>query len=534
MSLFSITFIIFLIMVLALYFAVPPKIQWVCLLFASYVFYMWADPEIVLYLLFTTISTFLIGLWLERIHNAYLQALDTDAGHKQKKEVKKQFTHKKRIVLAIGIVANFAVLGIVKYGNFAISGLNAVLQLFDSTNKIAYVNFLLPMGISFYTFQSVGYLIDVYRGKIKADRNLFQYALFVSYFPQIIQGPISRYHELAHQLYEAHTFDYKRAKFGAQRILWGFIKKLVIAERIAVIVDLVFNNFYTGELYNFYGFTVFMAVLLYGFQIYADFSGGIDIVCGVSEILGIQLTENFRRPFMAKSVSEFWQRWHMTLGSWMRDYVFYPLALSKPFNNLGKKIRKTGNQYAAKVIPTCLASFIVFTLIGIWHGANWKYFVFGLYSAFFVSTATLFEPFYAKARKFFRVDVNRFDFRCFQTLRTVFLVTIGRYFSRAQSLGQAVDMLVATFSKWNPWVFFDSSFYNMGLDRADFTVMVLSIVLLLLVDYVQERGVDIREKLSQQGIVFRWIVYFAAFILLLVFGKYGPGYDASNFIYQGF
>ena len=529
MSLFSITFILFLMVTAAVYFSVPKKLQWGILLAASYAFYMWPDPRIAGYLLCATAITYLVGRWLQKENDR--QADEILAKKTGKKEIKKRYTKRKRKILAVGLTAVFAILAVVKYSNFVIENINSLMASSDAGFRLGFWQIALPLGISFYTFQSAGYLIDVYRGKVTADRNFFRYALFVSYFPQIIQGPIGRHKHLAHQLFEEHSFEYRRVKFGAQRILWGFIKKMVIADRIAVIVDQVFGHFYDN---GYAGVTVFLAVFLYSVQIYADFSGGMDIVCGVSQIFGIELAENFKRPFLAKSVSEFWQRWHITLGAWMRDYLFYPLALSAPFAKMGKKLRKVFGTYAGKVFPTCLASFIVFVLIGLWHGANWKYVVYGLYSAVFVSTGTLLEPLYARLRRLFHADPEKFSFRTFQILRTVFLVTVGRYFSRAESLPQALDMLRATFSVRNPWVLFDGSLLELGLDPKNFTLMILLIVFLFVIDLFAEKGVHYRECLERQGIVFRWIVYILAVFALLIFGMYGPGYDSASFIYQGF
>lgn len=541
MSLFSFAFLVFLSILFVVYFCIPKKYQWICLLLASYIFYAFAGLKLIIFLIFSTAVTFTGGILLSRMNNSYQDKLDTlkatktDGLATAKAELKTVFTKKKRLILAIALVMNFGVLFVVKYADFVIGNLNDLFTLIKFDNQISFLNIALPLGISFYTFQSSGYLIDVYRGKFKADKNIFKYALFVSYFPQIIQGPIGRYHELAAQLYVSHHFDYQRIKFGLQRMLWGYIKKMVIADRIAVLVNEVFQN-YSANGYK--GFIIFLSVLLYGIQIYADFSGGMDIVLGVSEILGIKLAENFKRPFMAKSVAEFWQRWHITLGAWMRDYLFYPLALSKPFNNMSKALRKHGGRYVAKVLPTCLASFIVFVLIGVWHGSSWKYVIYGLYQAFFVSTATLFEPLYEKLRKFFHVSPQRFSWRCFQTLRTIFIVTIGRYLSRAGSFMTAVSMLGATVSTFNPWVFTDGSLYNLGLDEKNFRLMIVLIIGLFVIDFIQERlhkqEISLREVIARQGIVFRWLVYLAAIFILIIFGVYGPGIMTGNFIYQGF
>ena len=537
MSLFSFAFLLFLLVVMVLYFCLPAKVRWVVLLIASYVFYMASGWTFTIFLVLVTVATFLAGRWLSKLNHActqtiqQLQPAEGQALSALKKETKARYTKKKRRVLALALIGIFGILFVIKYADFVIGNLNGLLELVKFDGQINFLNIALPLGISFFTFQSAGYLIDVYRGKVEADNNILKYALFVSYFPQIIQGPIGRYDKLAHQLYEPHSFDYTRVKFGMQRMLWGFFKKMVIADRVSVVVNDIFANYQTN---HYTGFIIFLGALLYSIQIYADFSAGMDIVIGISESLGITLTENFRRPFIAKSVAEFWQRWHITLGAWMRDYLFYPLALSKPFNNMSKRLRKLGSNYAAKVLPTCLASFIVFVLIGLWHGASWKYVVYGLYQAFFVSTGTLFEPFYAKCRRFFRIKPERFSWRCFQVLRTIFIVTVGRYLSRAVSFMTAYRMYKATLAEWNPWVLFDGTLYKLGLDQKNFQFMILMIVFLFFIGFLQEKGIHLRERIARQGIVVRWTIYFAAIFGLIIFGMYGDGFETANFIYQGF
>lgn len=503
--------------------------QWCILLTASYLFYAFAGIKVMFFLLFTTFTTWYGALKIDQVL-AEQKELSKGKSVDEKKLIKQQAIKKKRRILALILVLNIGILVIVKYTNFFIANVNQVLIKY-SYQPVAAVDFLLPLGISFYTFQSAGYLIDVYRGKYAADKNLFKFALFVSYFPQIIQGPISRHDQLANQLYTGHSFDYDRVKFGAQRMLWGYFKKLVIADRIAVFSNEVFANYGTN---NYTGFVVFIGVLLYNIQIYSDFSGGMDIVCGVSQIFGVDLVENFRRPFMARSVAEFWQRWHITLGAWMRDYLFYPLALSKTFGKMSKKLRKICGTYVAKVLPTCLASFIVFLIVGIWHGAAWKYIAYGLYQATFVSTATLLEPLYQKCRTFFRINVTCLSWKLFQVCRTILLVTIGRYFSRGDSFTAAVEMLKATISEWNIWVLFDGSLFQLGLDAANFIFMICTILFLFVIDLMQEKGIHIREEIAKKDIVIRWTIYYLGIFSIIVFGMYGLGYDAGNFIYQGF
>lgn len=532
MSLFSLSFGIFLVVLFIVYFCFPKKYcryQWIVLLAASYVFYVsaGAQPSVIFFLLTTTITTWVGALKLGQANAQYKEQLKTCLPE-EKKALKQASTKKKRRVLILIALFNFGILGVVKYSNFFIQNVNTLLVK-TAAGPLPVVNFLLPLGISFYTFQSMGYLIDIYRGKYEPDKNLFQYALFASYFPQIIQGPISRHNDLAHQLYASHKFDYQRFTFGLQRTLWGYFKKLVIADRIALWTSEVVTNYAQYE-----GITVFIGVMFYTIQIYADFSGGMDIVCGISQALGIELTENFKRPYFSSSVAEFWQRWHITLGSWMREYVFYPLAMSRPFGKLSKKLRGTVGPFAAKVLPTSMASFAVFILVGIWHGAGWHYVVYGLYQAYFVSTGTLFQPFYAKCRAFFRINEEQASWKFFKMLRTTLVVTIGRYFVHANSLHDAMYMLKATVSTFNPWVFFDGSLYQLGLDHANFNLMLLTVVLLLVVDAIQERGIRIRETVAKQNIVLRWAIYYIIFFAIVIFGIYGAGYDAQSFIYEQF
>ena len=488
----------------------PKKCQWVILLIGSYAFYFLAGGwKPFLYLLATTVTVFIGGRILGRI------------------EGKK----KKRALLLVIVIFNLLLLGAVKYADFVFEQLNLLFGAAGLSFALPLPKLLMPLGISFYTFQSVGYLIDVYRRRIEPDTNIFKFALFVSYFPQIVQGPISRYGQLAHQLYESHSFDYDRVRLGLMRMLWGFFRKLVIADRIAVVVNQIFDNYMTE---GYTGFIVFLGAFLYGVQVYADFAGGMDIVLGISQIYGIEQVENFRQPFMAKSVAEFWRRWHITLGDWMREYVFYPLALSKPFNRMGKNLRRKFGSYVAKVVPTSIASLIVFILVGVWHGAAWNFVAYGLYQAAFISTDSLFKDGYKKLTGLCHIDRKSFSWNMFQMIRTTIIVTFGRYFSRAPGFMDAWYMLKATFRQFNPWVFFDGTLYNLGLSEKNFRLMILLIILLLVVDIIHERNLSIRQFLITHDAIVRWIFYFLALFGIIILGMYGSAFDSGKFIYQGF
>lgn len=527
MSIFSITFIVFITILVGLYFLLPKKCQWVILLVASMVFYLAGGWRGLFFIFVTIISQYFLAQALERENDKMAQALSADGlDSKQKKQIKQEYASQKKLYVLLSVLINIGILCFFKFANLAIGSTNQLLG-----TQMNSLNLLVPLGLSYYTFKSVGYVIDVYRSRIKAQRNVFRLALYISYFPALVQGPIDRYEDLADQLYSEHTFDYKQFTFGAQRMLWGYIKKLVVAERVAVIVNTVIGSYTENE---YVGFTVFLAMALYAFQIYADFSGGMDIVVGLSEIFGISLTENFRRPFFATSYAEYWQRWHITLGAWMRTYVFYPLSLSPAFNKLGKVSRKVFGDKYGKLIAPSLASFITFFLIGMWHGAGWRYVLYSLYQAFFVSTGTLLADVYAKGRTIFKINESSKSWHIFQMLRTFFLVTVTRYFTLAKDLPDVVGLLKATFTRFNSRVFFDGSFYKLGLDRKNFTFMLLSIVGLLIVDYIQEKGIRIRQTIAEQNIVLRWCIYYAAIIVFVIFAIYGPGFDAASFIYENF
>ena len=531
MSLFSLLFIVFIAVLTAIYYLVPKKAQWLVLAAASLLFYVLAGGvKASVFLIGSSLVTWFASSQMQKITDRYDELLKT-AQKEEKKELKQKAKTEKKKYMLFAVIANLVLLGYVKYFNFLGQQLNHILKLIHIPAVFKPFEILLPLGISFYVFQSVGYLIDVYKGKVRAEKSYPKTLLFVSYFPQMVQGPISSFKDLGEQLYAPHDFDYMTVKNGMLRTLWGYIKKIVIADRIAIVVADVFTN-YAAKGYN--GGIIFLGVILYGFQIYADFSGGIDIIMGVSESLGITLQENFRQPYFATSVSEFWNRWHMTLGTWIKNYVFYPLALSKPFMNLGKKCRKVFSPAAAKVIPTSIASLISFLLVGLWHGAAWKYVAFGMYQAFFVSTGTLFEKFYAKMRKFFRINESALSWKAFQILRTTAVITGGRYLSRSRGLSEAFRLWKITLKKFHWGVLFDGSMLKLGLDERNINFMIVSIIILLLVDAAHEKGFRFREWIAKQDIVVRWVIYLAAIFSIIIFGIYGQEFNAANFIYQGF
>ncbi|MCM1111936.1 MAG: hypothetical protein NC399_01640 [Muribaculum sp.] len=483
-----------------------------------------------MFLLMTMLSVYLIALRLERYNEEMASVIEQQGNSaKAKKEIKKKYGHKKKIWIILAALINIGVLCAVKYTSFVTVH---IYQIFGTEDiGVSHgISLIVPLGISFYTFQAVGYAIDVYRGKVRAEKNFGKLALFVSFFPMITQGPILRFESVKDQLYARHEFHYQTFTFGLQRMVWGFFKKLVIAGRLAELYENILQNYADQE---YCGVIIFIGVFLAGFHTYVDFSGGMDIVIGLSESLGIVLPENFRRPYLARTYSEFWRRWHISLGEWFKNYVFYPLSLSKAFNTLSKKCKKRFGDHLGKVLAPSLASFVTFFLIGIWHGANLKYVAYGIWQAFFVAQQTLFEGVYERMRKVFRVNSEKFSFKLFQILRTMLLVTIGRYFSFAENLADALRMLAATFTRLGTGLF-GNQYYGFGLRQKGSMVMFGGILLIVIVDILQERGIRLRETIAKQNIVVRWAIYFAAVFAVLILGQYGPGYDAASFVYQGF
>ena len=539
MSYASFNFIAFVALTVLAYFALPlKKHKWIVLLISSYIFYLFAGYKYVAFILFTTVSTYAIARWLDRIS---LQSKETLKANKQDwdRDTKKQFKNKtkrnKRLVMALCLVLNFGILAFLKYYNFFAGSLNDVFGSFGMSFSMPTLKLFLPLGISFYTFQSMGYIVDVYREKFPAEKNIAKFALFVSFFPQIIQGPISFYDQLAHQLYEPHKMDFTRFKYGCELILWGFFKKLVIADRAVIAINTVVAD------YNSYnGTTLTFTVLLYALQLYADFSGGIDISRGIAQILGIDMAENFRRPYFSKSINEYWRRWHITLGAWMKEYVFYPLSLSGAFLTASKKMKATkfgatkAGAHIAKVLPTAFASLIVFLIVGVWHGASWKYVAFGLWNGGVIMLSILMKPLFDGALKKLHINPNNFFWRLFQMLRTFVIVCIGYVFDIAPSFRQAMWTFRKIILGQSP-IEGIRSVLHIGLSRENFVILAFSAATLLVISIISEKTTySIRKQIDNQPVAFECIFIVIGALVVSVFGIYGSGYNAADFVYAQF
>lgn len=530
-SFISFPFYFFLAVLLAAYFLLPSKLkkyQWIVLLIGSYFFYLSANVLLVFFIAFSTCSAFFAARWMDRINEGYKEKAK-GVEKAEKKELKKQADQRKKIILAVVLVLNFSILAFFKHFNTLADYANSLLSFLGIGMHISRHSFLLPLGISFYTFQSMGYLVDVYRGKISADRNLAKYALFVSFFPQLIQGPISRYDELAGQLYASRKFDYTKFVKGGQLILWGLLKKMVIADRISVISGTIF-----AAPQQYTGLYVLIGAIAAAVYVYTDFSGGVDVARGCAQLLGIHLPENFMRPFFANSLSDYWRRWHITLNEWWRDYLFYPMSLSKPMVRLGKWTRTHFGVGFGKILPVYICINIVRVINALWHGADPKYIVSGFYNGIVIVLGMAFTPLFTKAIEGLHIKTNTFSWRVFQILRTFFLVCISRIILSARDVGTAFSSIGSLFSNFNPWILFDGSLLELGLNAANITVLLISLGILMCVSIMQEQDMQIRERLYEQNIVFQWSITIACIMIIIIFGQYGIGYDAASFVYTQF
>ena len=530
MAINSLNFIIFIAIVCLVYFVVPKKIKWVILLIANYTFYWICSKKMIVYMSITTISIYLLALWMGKIDSKTKELCKKEEDRKVKKQIKNKAKTKKKWIVFLAVLINFGILISLKYCNFIFKNLNSLFDMIRIPIEIPFKQILLPLGISYYTLQAISYVVDVYRGKYLPDKHLGRVALFVSFFPQMIEGPIGRYDELANQLYEPHKFNYENVKFGIQLMLWGYFKKMVIADRAALYVNEVFAHYQ-----NYIGIPLFFAAALYTLQIYAEFSGCIDIVRGTAQILGINMAENFKRPFFSKSVQEFWRRWHITLGTWFKEYIFYPISLSKltvKISELAKKIFKTS--YITKLIPAIFALFFVWFGNGIWHGASWKYIFYGLYYYIIMVIGMLFEPLGNKILNKLKINKEAFSYKLFQMIRTTIIVIIGMLIFRSSSLRMAWKMFKNIFTIKNIELLFNGKLFNIGFDYFDFNILVIGTIIILIVGILQEKGYNIREKISKQNLPFRWILYYTIIFAIILFGIYGYGYVASDFIYGQF
>lgn len=530
MSFVSFSFVWFVLISLVLYYAMPKRFRYIVLLALSYAFYIITCHKYVLYIIFTTVTVYFAGIMMGRVsatQKAYLKENKENLSREEKKAYKASMKSKMKLFMVAALVSNFGILIFLKYAGFVVANFNLFrLTFFGNSNFLEIPNFILPLGISFYTFQSMGYLIDLYYGKYECEKNFLKMALYVSFFPQIIQGPISRFNELSETLFEGADFDFDNLVYGFYRIMWGLFKKLIIADRVSGYIDNAIGSYETLN-----GTYLLIAIFLYSFEIYSDFSGGIDITIGVSRFFGVRLTENFERPFFSKSVAEYWRRWHITLGTWFKDYIFYPLSIAKWTQNLGKFVKNHINETLGKKIPIYVSMFIVWAATGMWHGSEARYVVWGLLNFVILTISTELEPYYPKMNAFFHIKEGSTLQKCIQIFRTFWIMSFLRVFDISPSVSQALLVIRKTFSSCTvPTI---NVIEELGLERQELYAALTGIIIVFIFSMIQRKGL-MEDRLKKAKPAIRYICMFALIISVIIFGSYGIGYDAKSFIYLQF
>ncbi len=503
----------------AVYHLAPRRIRWVVLLLCSYGFYAVRAAAGLPFILLTTASTYLGALFIGRIAQTAKVTAKVLSDREEKRRVKAAAKRRQRAIFWGVLLLNFALLGVLKYTDDVRGWFGA-----------SPLGLLLPLGISFYTFQSMGYLIDVYSGKYAPERNPFKLALFTSFFPQLIQGPIGRYDQLAPQLVQPHDFDKEEAQRGVQLMLWGLFKKMVVADRAFPLVETVFS----AEAGVYGGAAAIVGVLFYSLQQYCDFSGGIDLVTGIARMFGVQLAPNFKRPYFATSLGDFWRRWHISLGAWMRDYVFYPFALLGPIAKLSKAVKPRFGTDAARALPAALGNILVFLLVGVWHGATGNYIFWGLYNGVILAFSAMAEPAYKRfGAKHEKLCAGK-GFYVLRVLRTFVIVNIGWFFDRCLHARDAVRMLGSVALDLRLEQVLGGNLYALGVSRIDMRVLALSTLLLLAVSVLEERGVQVGAWIAKRTLLIRWAVLLGGIAAVALLGVWGSGFDEASFIYYQF
>lgn len=501
----TVQYLVFLPFVIFVYYVLPKRVRYLWLLAASYYFYMQWNKMYAILLFLCTVVTYVGSMVIEK--------------------QKRYATKSAKICLLVCLFFCFGILGFYKYTGFAVGWLNILFAHVRPGVHVQGFDILLPVGISFYTLQALGYLIDVYKGEIYAEKNFFRYALFVSFFPQLVAGPIERSKNLLVQLHECQKFNFENFKKGMLLVIYGMFLKMVIADRAAVIVDTVF-----ADTVAYPGFYIAAVAFFFAIQIYCDFYGYSTIARGSAMLLGFRLMDNFKAPYHAHSVKEFWRRWHISLSSWFRDYLYIPLGGSrKGF------VRRQVNL------------FLVFAVSGLWHGASMGFVFWGILHALYQIIPELWKKGREKLteamgrkflggfqQKYAGSDNASFSVRLLQRGCTFVLVCFAWLFFRAGGFSAAIQVIKAMFSVNNWIVLFDGSLFRLGVERIYMYAMYASIVVLFVADHYKQRGSDVADLVLRQGWLFQIIVVLALVAVILLYGCYGTVYDTQQFIYFQF
>lgn len=492
MSFVSIEFLIFLPITIFIYYVVPYRIRNIWLLSCSYIFYMSWNAKYALLMFISTMITFGCGIGIEA------------AG--------KNVYNGRKIILGLGVSLNLLMLFFFKYFNFCFITLDKILAFLNINQTNIHIDVLLPVGISFYTFQAIGYMVDVYRGDVRAEKNFIDYALFIAFFPQLVAGPIERSQRLLNQIKVKRKFSIDNYVGGMWYIVYGFFLKVVIADRIALYVDKVYEN-----IDRYQGLYIIVATILFSIQIYCDFYGYTTIARGTAQMFGIKLMDNFRAPYLALSVTDFWRRWHISLTSWFRDYLYIPLG----GNRKGR---------ARKYINTLL----VFLCSGLWHGAAWGYVIWGGLNGLYLILEEVSLPIRQFLYNKFEMKKAYISHKLIKMGITFMAVNFTWIFFRSADISKSLYAIRSAFSNFNLEILFAGSISDMWISYGEMFFLGLSFLVVLFVDYMKSKNISILDCILQQGLWFRCFLFTSLLITVLLLGIYGGEYDASKFIYFQF
>lgn len=519
---------LFLPLVLLIYQLAPKNRRWIVLLLAGYTFFWLISGKLLIYLIGTTLITHYIGVWLAWL-KMRCKIERENKTREEKLKLREQYKKKERMVLWGGILLLMSALAYLKYYNFFAKNVNLVLNAAGSSFLFEAKTLILPIGISFYTLQAIGYMADVYWERIEPERRLGKLALFLGFFPQIMEGPISMYSQTADALWECNSLKGENLSQGCVRILWGLFKKMIIADRLYLLVKTVFDHYE-----NYSGIVVAAAAVAYTIQLYMEFSGCMDIVIGSGKLFGVTLPENFRQPFASKNAAEFWRRWHMTLGAWLKAYVFYPVSVSGLVKNWNRFAKKHFNKYIARLGVSALSLFPVWLFNGLWHGASWHYIFYGMYYYVILLFGVAVEPVRSSILNRCHLDENALYWKIPRILKTWVIIFTGELFFRANGLRAGMHMFRSIFQNFEVQKLWDGTFLTFGLDVADYIVIAAGCVVVAIVGTLKERNLLGEVGVRRLQLPVRWAVYYGLILAVVIFGAYGTGYQQVDLIYAGF
>lgn len=504
MTLIDSGFFLFLLVTVILYYTVGFKLQKYILLFAGLFFYFKVvtihPVKVMLVMFYTILVTYIGALVIQQCQGKL-----------------------KTVFVFLSVAALTGMLFLLKY---AYNVATLFLSLFRIQGQVDWLQFAALMGISYFTLSAIGYLIDVYWGTCKAEKNIFMVGLFLTYFPQMISGPVTRFSEMKQQFSQKLSLEYHNIAYGMRRMAWGYFKKLVLSERFSIVVTTVYTDYS-----HYSGIQILFATLCYALRLYTDFSGCMDIILGASQLFGISLPENFNAPFFSKTIQEFWQRWHISLGTWFKDYVMYPIQISKPFISLGKKCKKRFGKHIGKKIPMYLSMIILWFLIGLWHGGTAQYFIASAFiPCFFLIAGDLLRGFYAPFINRLGIKVDCFSYRLFQRMRTNLLLCLCWVFVCAGTVPDAFTVLQQMFSNFWGLGYPDIGLLTFGFTLMDAVLMIIGVLTLIAEHYFLHNQSSLTQKLDSQNLLFKYTVIYIEILLILFYGMVGN----SSFIYFNF